>query len=111
GSRAELADVVYDQTQRRANISSLTLRGEWGDIMANGIVALDAANRSHVQADINSVDAEWVMRTLGLPDTVASRVSGNVRGEWPGLEYRQATGDADAKLTPPTTRVAGGRGP
>jgi hypothetical protein len=46
GSRAALADVVYDQTQRRANISSLTLRGEWGDIMGNGVIALDAANRS-----------------------------------------------------------------
>jgi outer membrane protein assembly factor BamA/autotransporter translocation and assembly factor TamB len=106
GSRAELADGVYDQRQRQANISSLTVRGEWGDITGNGIVALDNANRSHVQADINSVDAEWVMRTLGLPYTVASRVSGKVRAEWPGLEYRQATGDADATLTPTTERVA-----
>jgi outer membrane protein assembly factor BamA/autotransporter translocation and assembly factor TamB len=106
GSRAELADVVYDQTQRRANVSSLTLRGTWGDIVGSGVVALDAANRSQVQADINSVDAEWVMRTLDLPYTVASRVSGKVRAEWPGLEYRQATGDADATLTPTTTRVA-----
>ncbi|HKH71637.1 MAG TPA: translocation/assembly module TamB domain-containing protein, partial [Vicinamibacterales bacterium] len=106
GSRAELADVVYDQTQRRANISSLTLRGEWGDVMGNGIIALDAANRSQVQANINSVDAEWVMRTLGLPYTVASRVSGKVRAEWRGLEYRQATGDADATLTPTTARIA-----
>ena len=106
GSRAELADVVYDQTQRRANISSLTLRGEWGDIIGNGVIALDAANRSQVQGDINGVDAEWVMRTFGLPYTVASRVSGKVRAEWPGLEYRQATGDADATLTPTTARVA-----
>jgi len=106
GSRAELADAVYDQTQRRANISSLTLRGAWGDIVASGVVALDAANRSQVQGDINSVDAEWVMRTFGLPYTVASRVSGKVRAEWPGLEFRQATGDADATLTPTTARVA-----
>jgi outer membrane protein assembly factor BamA/autotransporter translocation and assembly factor TamB len=106
GSRAELADVVYDLTQRRANISSLTLRGEWGDIKGNGLVSLDTANSSHVQAEVNSVDAEWVMRTLGLPYTVASRVSGKVRAEWPGLEYRQATGEADATLTATTERVA-----
>ena len=106
GSHAELVDVVYDQTQRRADVSSITLRGDWGDIKGGGVIALDAANRSQVQADINSVDAEWVMRTLGLPYTVASRVSGKVRAEWPGLEYRQATGDADATLTPTTARVA-----
>jgi outer membrane protein assembly factor BamA/autotransporter translocation and assembly factor TamB len=106
GSRAELEDVVYDLTQRRANVSSLTLRGAWGDITGGGVIALDTANRSQVQADVNSVDAEWVMRTLGLPYTVASRVSGTVRAEWPGLEYLQATGDADATLTPTTERVA-----
>ena len=106
GSRAELADVVYDLTQRRADIPSLTLRGDWGDIKGNGVIALDTTHRSQVQADINSVDAEWVMRTLGLPYTVASRVSGKVRAEWPGLEYRQASGDADATLTPTTARVA-----
>jgi outer membrane protein assembly factor BamA/autotransporter translocation and assembly factor TamB len=106
GSRAELATVVYDQTQRRADISSLTLRGDWGDIKGRGVVALDAANRSQVNADINSVDAEWVMRTLGLPYTVASRVTGKVRAEWPGLEYQQAAGEADATLTPTAARVA-----
>lgn len=106
GSRAELADVVYNQTQRRADVSSLTLRGQWGDIKGKGVIALDTANRSQVRADVNSVDAEWVMRTLGLPYTVASRVSGKVSAEWPGLEYRQATGDADATLTPTTARVA-----
>ena len=59
-----------------------------------------------MQGDINGVDAEWVMRTFGLPYTVASRVSGKARAEWPGLEYRQATGDVDATLTPTTARVA-----
>ena len=106
GSHAELMDVVYDQVQRRANVSSVTLRGDWGDIKGSGVIALDAPNPSRVQADINSVDAEWVMRTLGLPYTVQSRVTGKVRGEWPGLEYRQASGEADATLTPTATRVA-----
>jgi outer membrane protein assembly factor BamA/autotransporter translocation and assembly factor TamB len=106
GSRAELVNVVYDLMQRRADISSLTLRGEWGDVKGHGVVSLNASNRSQVQADINSVDAEWVMRTLGLPYTVASRITGTVKAEWPGLEYRQATGDADATLTPTSARVA-----
>jgi outer membrane protein assembly factor BamA/autotransporter translocation and assembly factor TamB len=106
GSHAGLADVVYDQVQRRADVSSVALRGDWGEITARGIIALDATNRSQIQADINSVDAEWVMRTLGLPYTVASRVTGTVRAEMPGLEYQQATGEADATLTPTATRVA-----
>jgi outer membrane protein assembly factor BamA/autotransporter translocation and assembly factor TamB len=106
GSRAALVDVVYDQMQRRADVSSVTLRGDWGDIKGNGVVALDSSKRSEIKADVNSVDAEWVMRTLGLPYTVASRVTGKVRAEWPGLEFRQASGDADATLTPTTDRVA-----
>jgi outer membrane protein assembly factor BamA/autotransporter translocation and assembly factor TamB len=106
GSRAELVDVVYDQTARRADVASVTLGGGWGDVKGSGVIALDSSNRSQVQADINSVDAEWVMRTLGLPYSVASRITGKVRAEWPGLEYRQATGDADATLTPTSDRVA-----
>jgi uncharacterized protein involved in outer membrane biogenesis len=58
-SRAELVDVVYDLTQRRADVSSVVLRGNWGDLKAGGVIALDAPNRSQVHADINSVDAEW----------------------------------------------------
>jgi outer membrane protein assembly factor BamA/autotransporter translocation and assembly factor TamB len=106
GSRAELVDVVYDQTARRADVFSVMLRGGWGDVTGGGVISLDSSNRSQVQADVNSVDAEWVMRTLGLPYSLASRITGKVRAEWPGLEYRQATGDADATLTPTTNRVA-----
>ena len=106
GSRAELVDVVYDQTKRVANAESVALRGDWGDVTGRGVIALDTSNRSQMQVDVNSVDAEWVMRTLGLPYTVASRVTGKVRAEWPGLEYLQATGDADATLRPTSDRVA-----
>ena len=64
GSRAELVDVVYDLTKRRADVSSVIVRGQWGDVKGSGTVALDASDRSQVQADINNVDAEWLMRTL-----------------------------------------------
>jgi outer membrane protein assembly factor BamA/autotransporter translocation and assembly factor TamB len=106
GSRAELADVVYDLTRRRADIASVIARGPWGEVKANGAIALDVSERSQIQADVNNVDAEWLMRALKLPYTVASRVAGNVRAEWPGLEYLKATGDADATLTPTSPRVA-----
>ena len=106
GSRAELADVVYDLTRRRADIASVIARGPWGEVKANGAIALDVSERSQIQADVNNVDAEWLMRALKLPYTVASRVAGKVRAEWPGLEYLKATGDADATLTPTSPQVA-----
>ena len=105
GSRAELVDAVYDLTRRRADIASVIVRGPWGEVKGGGTVALDASQRSQIQADVNDVDAEWLMRSLKLPYTVASRVAGKVRAEWPGLEYLKATGDADATLTPTSPRV------
>ena len=106
GSRAELMDVVYDLTNRRADVASVMVRGQWGEVKGSGTVALDASERSQVQADINNVDAEWLMRTLSAPYTIASRVAGKVRAEWLGLDYLKATGDADATLTPTSARVA-----
>ena len=105
GSRAELADAIYDITKRRAEVSSILLRGEWGDVKGGGTVALDATEQSQFHADVNNVDAGWLMRTLKAPYTIASRVSGKVRAQWPGLEYLKATGDADATLTPTSDRV------
>ena len=67
GSRAELVDVVYDLTRRRADVASVILRGQWGEVKGSGTVALDASERSQIQADINNVDAEWLMRALKLP--------------------------------------------
>ena len=106
GSRAELVDVVYDLTNRRADVASVMVRGQWGEVKGSGTVALDASERSQVQADINNVDAEWLMRTLSAPYAIASRVAGKVRAEWLGLDYLKATGDADATLTPTSARVA-----
>jgi outer membrane protein assembly factor BamA/autotransporter translocation and assembly factor TamB len=100
GSRAEVVDAIYDLTKRRADVSSLVVRGDWGDVKGSGTVAIDASERSQVQADINNVDAEWLMRTLKLPYSIASRVAGKVRAEWPGLEYLKAGGTGDATLTP-----------
>ena len=105
GSRAELADAVYDLTRRRADIASAIVRGPWGEVKGGGTVALDASQRSQIRADVNDVDAEWLMRSLKLPYTVASRVAGKVRADWPGVEYLKATGDADVTLTPTSPRV------
>jgi len=106
GSRAELVNLVYDQVQRRADIPALALRGDWGAIRGAGVIALDAPNRSQFHADIDNVDAGWVMQTLALPYVVASRVTGTVQAQWPGLDYRQAAGDADATLTPTAAGAA-----
>jgi translocation and assembly module TamB len=106
GSRAELANVSYDLTTRRAEVASLTAKGPWGDVAGNGNIALDSSGQSRVQADLNAVDLKWLMDAFNLPYTVASRLDGKVQAEWPGLEYLKAAGNADATLTPTTTTVS-----
>jgi outer membrane protein assembly factor BamA/autotransporter translocation and assembly factor TamB len=106
GSHAEATDVTYDLTTRQANVSSVYARGEWGEVKGGGAVALNSTERSNVKADIVGVDAGWLMQAFGLPYTVATRVDGNVKAEWPGVEYLQASVDAEATLTPTTDRVA-----
>jgi len=100
------ANAAYDLTTRQANISSLQVRGPWGSVSGTGNIATERAEQSRVQANIGNVDAGSIMRALRLPFVAATRVNGKLQAEWPGLEYLQATGAADATLTPTASEVS-----
>jgi outer membrane protein assembly complex protein YaeT len=98
------ATTVYDMTARRAAVSDLELQAPWGALAAEGTVAV-ASGTSRVRADITSVDAASLMRALDMPYVAASLLNGQVEGEWPALDYLNATGAANFTLTPSTARV------
>ena len=71
-----------------------------------GNIALEGSEQSHVQADISNVDAGTIMRALRLPYMAATRVNGKLQAEWPGLDYLQAKGTADATLRPTASEMS-----
>ncbi len=93
------ANAAYDLATRQATVSSLQVRGPWGSVSGTGHIATDRAEQSRIQADISNVDAGTIMRALRLPYVAATRVNGKLQAEWPGLEYLQAKGTADATLS------------
>jgi outer membrane protein assembly factor BamA/autotransporter translocation and assembly factor TamB len=100
------ANATYDLATRRAAVSSLDVRGPWGGATGEGNVALDGSEQSRVQAEVNDVDAGTIMRGLRLPFVAASRVTGKVQAEWPGLDYLRAKGTADATLRPTASEMS-----
>ena len=100
------ADAAYDLATRQANISSLQVRGPWGGVSGTGHIATDRGEQSRIQGDINNVDAGAIMRALRLPYVAATRVNGKLQAEWPGLEYLQAKGTADATLSPTASEMS-----
>ena len=90
----------YDMTQNRASIDALDLRAPFGSLTGNGVLSLDANSASHINVTASGLDTAIVMRGLELPYVVASRVDAEVRAEWPGIDYVNASGTASATLTP-----------
>ncbi len=100
------ADGSYDVMARRAEVSSLQVRGPWGGVTGTGNVALDGSGQSSVRAAIDNVDAGAIMRALQLSYVAATRVNGNVRAEWPGLDYLRTRGTADVTLRPTASEMS-----
>jgi outer membrane protein assembly complex protein YaeT len=100
------ATAAYDLATKRADLSSLRLRGPWGDVSASGNMALDGGEQSRVRATVKGLDAGTIMRALRSPYITATRIDANVQAEFPGLEYARAAGQADATLTPTAARAS-----
>ena len=94
---------AFDLTSRQARVSSFEVEGAWGTATAEGEVSLDASQRSRLRATIERLDVAAVSQAIGLPYAIASRVDATLHGDWPGLDYLEASGAAEARLT--TTAV------
>jgi len=90
----------YDVAARLAEVSFARVEAPWGQLSANGTLALDDTRRSHVQATFTRVDAVTVMRDLELAHLASTRIDGTLDATWPGLDYSKASGTGTATLIP-----------
>jgi outer membrane protein assembly complex protein YaeT len=97
---------AYDALGRSAELSAARLQAPWGRVAASGRLALDREHTSRVRAQIDDVTLAAVMHGLNLPYAVQTRIDGNLDADWPGLDYREASGRGTATLTPITAQAA-----
>ena len=109
------AAATYQLGQDQLRVSRLRVTGPVGSVNGSGQVTFRGAGRSQVNASVEGVNAEPLMRALRLPYRLATRVDGRIDAEWPGLDYQQAAGTAQLTFTPtgataaPSTLAVGGR--
>jgi outer membrane protein assembly complex protein YaeT len=97
---------AYSVASKRADISSLDVRGPWGSVNGSGNVALEGNEPSSIRAKVNALDAGSIMRALRSPFIAATRVDATVQAQWPGLEFMKASGGADTTLTATAARAS-----
>lgn len=100
------AAATYQMGAEHLRVAQLNVRGPVGNITAAGEVALGDTGQSHLNASVEALQAEPLMRALRLDYRVASRVDGRVNARWMGTDYAAADGDAQLNLTPTRTAVA-----
>ncbi len=97
---------TYQLGQDQLRVSRLQVSGPIGRVTGEGQVALQGAGPSKVNASVEGLNAEPLMRSLQLPYRLATRVDGRIDAQWPGLEYERAVGDARLAFTPATPTAA-----
>ena len=109
------AAATYQMGAEHLRVSRLDVRGPAGNVSGEGELALSGAGQSHLNASVEALNAEVLMRSLRLDYRVASRVDGRINAKWSGTNYSAATGDAQLFLTAnrraaaPSTMPVGGR--
>ncbi len=98
GARVQVR-AAYDPSARRAHVSART-QAPWGRMNAAGDVATAREAVSQLHAELTDVDTAAILRGLNAPQIVSSRLKGTFDAQWPGLEYRSASGSAAVSLTP-----------
>jgi hypothetical protein len=98
-----VATLAVDVPAQSAHLSTFQLRAPWGVMDATGSVAFNGSGPSIVTADVRRVDAATLMRSFRLPYTAATEIDAMLEAEWPGLDYRKATGSAEVHLRPPAS--------
>jgi outer membrane protein assembly complex protein YaeT len=94
---------TYQMGAGHLRIARLDVRGPAGTISGEGELALGGSGQSHLNATVERLNAESLMRSIGLDYRVASHVDGRVNAKWIGTNYAAAAGDAQLSLTPART--------
>jgi outer membrane protein assembly complex protein YaeT len=92
------SQLLYDAAANVLRADSFTVNAPFGAVAGNAAVALAPGGRSTLDARLRGVELLQLARRLDLPVRLASRASGTVRANWPGLEFRKAEGQAELEL-------------
>ena len=99
------AVVGYDAGARHALVRRVEAKAPFGEFTAEGELAVEPTGTSRLRAEASGIDAAAIMRALDLDLVAATRLAATVDASWPGLDYRDATGEAHVELTPTARQV------
>ena len=88
----------YNRARNQVELSSLRVQSPFGNIRAQGGIALGEPGTSSVQAEVQHLNLQKVTRAFDLGVRIASTASGTVNLTWPGMNYRLASGKASLNL-------------
>ena len=92
------ADVHYDLAAQRARLNSFATRSPALAVSGTGDLALaEGAGESQIETRIEGADLEKISKILNLPIGIASRLSGDARLQWTGLDVSSGL-DANGRL-------------
>jgi outer membrane protein assembly complex protein YaeT len=94
------AEANYDAAAQRVVLESLQLTSQFGVARASGNVALaPEAGQSDLSGSIGGIDLAQLSREFDLPVVVYSRGDFTLTAAWPALNFEQASGSAQIRLT------------
>ena len=92
------SQLLYDAAANVLRAGEFHRPAPLGTVAGNATLALAPGGRSTVEARLRGVELLQLARRVDLPVRLASRASGTVRANWPGLEFRKAEGKAELDL-------------
>lgn len=97
------AQAEYQSGTDRLRLAGFSVQAPPGNVQGRANLALSAqAGQSTLEANLQGVDLLAAARALKLPVRLASRATGTVTAQWPGVAFKQAS--ATAKLDLRSTR-------
>ncbi|WP_031495782.1 translocation/assembly module TamB domain-containing protein [Bryobacter aggregatus] len=89
----------YDGTTKIAGIRALRLASPFGNLSADGKLATEKG-QSSLNAKLDSIRLDTLSRLAKSPITLASRATGAITAQWPGLSFERSTTTAQFHLHP-----------
>ena len=93
--------VGWSSSARRVRLEHFDARSPDGSAEGAADLALDReAGTSSIEATVKEFELQRIMSLFHLPVRLASRVTGDVRAKWEGVDYSRLNGDSRLRLSP-----------
>ncbi len=93
------AELGWDSGSEQLTVNGLDIQSNAGSITADARLALaEQGGESRLNARLRSIDLAALGRELDWPVLIASRLNSSVDANWPGVEWKSASGKANGSL-------------